>query len=237
MRRLNAQPQDCQTLDVDQLALMQIEPSFPGANDKVSSMGVIGRLLFVSIAALASLGAMSEQRADQPTPDKEIRIGNIVPYSGPLSEFGAIGKAEAAYFDMVNDRGGINGRKIRFITRDDNSDPAAALNLTRDLVEKDDVHLMFGSFGTPGNIATRWYLNEKKIPQLFVASGGEELSPANAFPWTLGWQPPVRSDRPAQPGRAMRCGTSDGSVDWGSESPRPFSACSWPSPRPSPAAD
>lgn len=157
-------------------------------------MRVTGRLLFVLIAALASLGAMSEQRSDQSTSDKEIRIGNIVPYSGPLSEFGAIGKAEAAYFDMVNDRGGINGRKVRFITRDDNSDPAAALDLTRDLVEKDDVQLMFGSFGTPGNLATRWYLNEKKIPQLFVASGDEELSQAKAFPWTMGWQPPFRSE-------------------------------------------
>ncbi|WP_027530502.1 ABC transporter substrate-binding protein [Bradyrhizobium sp. WSM3983] len=157
-------------------------------------MRVTGRLLFVLIAALASLGAMSEQRFDQPAPDKEIRIGNLVPYSGPLSEFGAIGKAEAAYFDMINDRGGINGRKVRFITRDDNSDPATALQLTRDLVEKDDVHLMFGSFGTPGNLATRWYLNEKKIPQLFVASGDEELSQARAFPWTMGWQPPFRSE-------------------------------------------
>lgn len=157
-------------------------------------MRVTGRLLFVLIAALASLGAMSEQRSDQSTSDKEIRIGNIVPYSGPLSEFGAIGKAEAAYFDMVNDRGGINGRKVRFITRDDNSDPAAALDLTRDLVEKDDVQLMFGSFGTPGNLATRWYLNERKIPQLFVASGDEELSQAKAFPWTMGWQPPFRSE-------------------------------------------
>ncbi|WP_426411386.1 ABC transporter substrate-binding protein [Bradyrhizobium ganzhouense] len=157
-------------------------------------MRVTGRLLFALIAALASLGAMSQQRSDQPAPDTEIRIGNIVPYSGPLSEFGAIGKAEAAYFDMVNDRGGINGRKIRFITRDDNSDPATALDLTRDLVEKDDVHLMFGSFGTPGNLATRWYLNEKKIPQLFVASGDEELSQAKAFPWTMGWQPPFRSE-------------------------------------------
>lgn len=90
-------------------------------------MGVTGRLLFVLITALASLGAMSQQRSDQPAADKEIRIGNLVPYSGPLSEFGAIGTAEAAYFDMVNARGGINGRKIRFISRDDNSDPATAL--------------------------------------------------------------------------------------------------------------
>ena len=121
-------------------------------------------MLFVLMIAIASLGAMSQQHAEQPARDNEIRIGNVMPYSGPLSEFGAIGQAEAAYFDMVNARGGINGRKIRFITRDDNSDPATALELTRNLVEKDDVHLMFGSFGTPGNIATRWYLNEKKNP-------------------------------------------------------------------------
>lgn len=157
-------------------------------------MRVTGRLLFVLIAAIASLGAMSEQRADQPTSDKEIRIGNVMPYSGPLSEFGAIGKAEAAYFDMVNARGGINGRRIRFITRDDNSDPTTALELTRGLVEQDDVHLMFGSFGTPGNLATRRYLNDKNIPQLFVASGDEELSRAKAFPWTMGWQPSFRSE-------------------------------------------
>lgn len=173
---------------------MQNETTSLGANNKVSSMRVTGRLLFASIVAFASLGAMSEQRADQPTSNNEIRIGNFVPYSGPLSEFGAIGTAEAAYFDMVNDRGGINGRKIRFITRDDNSDPTAALELTRNLVEKDDVLLMFGSFGTPGNLATRWYLNQKKIPQLFVASGDEELSQAKAFPWTMGWQPPFRSE-------------------------------------------
>lgn len=157
-------------------------------------MRIIGRMLFVAMIAFASLGAMSQQRAEQPASDQEIRIGNVMPYSGPLSEFGAIGQAEAAYFDMINARGGINGRKIRFITRDDNSDPAAAMELTRNLVEKDDVQLMFGSFGTPGNLATRWYLNEKKIPQLFVASGDEELSQAKAFPWTMGWQPPFRSE-------------------------------------------
>ncbi|MBR0847664.1 ABC transporter substrate-binding protein [Bradyrhizobium diazoefficiens] len=156
-------------------------------------MRVVGRMLFVSMIALASLGAMS-QRGEQSASDNEIRIGNVMPYSGPLSEFGAIGQAEAAYFDMINARGGINGRRIRFITRDDNSDPAAAMELTRNLIEKEDVHFMFGSFGTPGNLATRWYLNEKKIPQLFVASGDEELSQAKAFPWTMGWQPSFRSE-------------------------------------------
>ncbi|GLR86849.1 ABC transporter substrate-binding protein [Bradyrhizobium iriomotense] len=157
-------------------------------------MRVTGRMLFAVAVAVASLGAMSQERAEAPATVSEIRIGNIMPYSGPLSEFGAIGKAEAAYFDMINERGGINGRKVRFITRDDNSDPATALELTRGLVEKDDVLLMFGSFGTPGNLATRWYLNERKIPQLFVASGDEELSRPRAFPWTMGWQPSYKAE-------------------------------------------
>lgn len=157
-------------------------------------MTVNSRLLIALVVALTSVGAMSPQRGEQAADVTEIRIGNLMPYSGPLAEFGAIGKAQSAYFDMINDRGGINGRKIRFITRDDNSDPGNAMEQTKKLVEQDDVHMMFGSFGTPGNLATRWYLNEKKIPQLFVASGDEELSQAKAFPWTMGWQPPFRSE-------------------------------------------
>src|SRR6187399_1423606 len=99
--------------------------------------------------------------------DTEIRIGNIMPYTGPLAAFAAIGRAEAAYFDMINDRGGINGRKIRFISRDDSSSSRMAAENTSQLVEQEKVLLMFGSFGTPGNLATRNYLNEKKVPQLF----------------------------------------------------------------------
>ena len=91
-----------------------------------------------------------------------------MPYSGSLEVFGAIGKAEAAYFELINERGGINGRKVRFISYDDKSDPSTALDLTRGLIEKDDVLLMFGSFGTPGNFAVRAYLNEKQIPQLLL---------------------------------------------------------------------
>ena len=157
-------------------------------------MTVTSRMLLALLAALTSLGAMSGPRTEQPAGDDEIRIGNLMPYSGPLAEFGAIGKAEAAYFDMINDRGGINGRKVRFITRDDNSDPTTALEQTRALVEKDDVLLMFGSFGTPANLATRQYLNERKIPQLFIASGDEEVGRPKAFPWTMGWQPSFRAE-------------------------------------------
>jgi branched-chain amino acid transport system substrate-binding protein len=155
-------------------------------------MHVAGRILLALVIALTSLSAM--QLTDRSTGDEEIRIGNLMPYTGPLAEFAAIGKAEAAYFDMINERGGINGRKLRFISVDDNSDPTVALDLTRSLVEKENVHLMFGSFGTPGNLAVRNFLNERKIPQLFVASGEEELSNPRAFPWTMGWQPSFRAE-------------------------------------------
>ena len=150
-------------------------------------------LLTVSVA-LASLGAISESVREPAGTDNEIRIGNLMPYSGSLEVFGAIGKAEAAYFEMINERGGINGRKVRFISYDDKSDPTSALSLTRDLVEEDKVMLMFGSFGTPGNFAVRKYLNEKQIPQLFVASGDDHLSDPTLFPWTMGWQPSFREE-------------------------------------------
>ena len=126
--------------------------------------------------------------------DTEIRIGNIMPYTGPLTAFAAIGRAEAAYFDMVNERGGINGRKIKFISRDDSSNPKTAAEETHKLVEDENVLLMFGSFGTPDNLATRTYLNDKKVPQLFVASGDEEWAHPKKFPWTMGWQPTFRAE-------------------------------------------
>jgi ABC-type branched-subunit amino acid transport system substrate-binding protein len=157
-------------------------------------MNVAGRILLAVTVALTSLSAMSVKRADQSANDEEIRIGNLMPYTGPLAEFAAIGKAEAAYFDMINERGGINGRKVRFISYDDNSDPTVALDLTRGLVERENVLLMFGSYGTPGNLAVRGFLNERKIPQLFVASGAEELIDPKAFPWTMGWQPSFRAE-------------------------------------------
>src|SRR5712671_5679825 len=127
-------------------------------------MNVAGRILLALTLALTSLSAMSVKRADQSADVEEIRIGNLMPYTGPLAEFGAIGKAEAAYFDMINERGGINGRKVRFISYDDNSDPTVALDLTRGLVERDNVHLMFGSFGTPGNLAVRSFQTRGRFP-------------------------------------------------------------------------
>jgi branched-chain amino acid transport system substrate-binding protein len=141
----------------------------------------------LAIALLMSAPAAAQQ-------DAEIRIGNIMPYTGPLAAFAAIGRAEAAYFDMINARGGINGRRIRFISVDNSSSPRDAVERTRELVEKENVLFMFGSFGTPDNLATRPYLNEKKIPQLFIASGDEEWAHPRRFPWTMGWQPAFRTE-------------------------------------------
>jgi branched-chain amino acid transport system substrate-binding protein len=157
-------------------------------------MNTLVRVLLASVVALASLGAVSDRVREKEATDNEIRIGNLMPYSGSLDIFGAIGKAEAAYFEMINARGGINGRKVSFVSHDDKGDPVAALSLTRDLVERDNVLLMFGSYGTPGNFAVRKYLNDRQVPQLFVASGDDHLSDPTMFPWTMGWQPSFREE-------------------------------------------
>ncbi|MGX1075933.1 ABC-type branched-subunit amino acid transport system substrate-binding protein [Bradyrhizobium elkanii] len=157
-------------------------------------MAILIRAILAGVVALASLGAITQKVRDQGVTDTEIRIGNVMPYSGALEIFGQIGKAEAAYFEMINERGGINGRKIRFMSYDDLSDPSNAMDLTRILVETDNVLLMFGSFGTPGNLAVRKYLNERQVPQLFVASGDHDLSEPSLYPWTMGWQPSYREE-------------------------------------------
>src|ERR1700726_1543380 len=148
----------------------------------------------VSILVFLFRAAIADPVLDVVATDSEIRIGNVMPYTGPLASFASIGKAEAAYFDMINQSGGINGRKVRFVSYDDSSDPEVALAQTRKLVEEDKVLLMFGSFGTPSNLFVRPYLNENRIPQFFLASGDEEWSKPDLFPWTMGWQPPFRAE-------------------------------------------
>src|ERR1700737_172111 len=117
-------------------------------------------LPLVAVLALLSGAALAAQTLDEVATDAEIRIGNVMPYTGPLAAFSTIGRTEAAYFDMINERGGIKGRKIKFTSYDDSSDPAAALEQTKKLVEADRVLFVFGSFGTPGNLAARPYLNQ-----------------------------------------------------------------------------
>jgi branched-chain amino acid transport system substrate-binding protein len=126
--------------------------------------------------------------------DTEIKIGNTMPYSGPLSSYSTIGKVEAAYFKMVNEQGGINGRKINFITLDDAFSPPKTVEATRRLVEQDEVLLLFQPLGTPTSLATRKYLNTKKVPQLFIASGASSWNDPSSYPWTIGWQPNYQTE-------------------------------------------
>jgi branched-chain amino acid transport system substrate-binding protein len=121
--------------------------------------------------------------------DTEIKIGQTMPYSGPASGYGAIGKAQAAYFAMINDQGGVNGRKINFISRDDGYSPPKTVEQVRKLVEEDQVLLLFQTLGTPPNLAIRGYLNDNKVPQLFVGSGADLWNDPEHYPWTMGWQP------------------------------------------------
>jgi len=124
--------------------------------------------------------------------DTEIKIGNTMPYSGPASAYGSIGKSDAAYFAMINEQGGINGRKVNFISRDDAYSPPKAVELIRQLVEQDGVLLTFNTLGTPPNTAIQGYLNDNKVPQLFVATGADKWNDPKQHPWTMGWQPSYR---------------------------------------------
>jgi branched-chain amino acid transport system substrate-binding protein len=121
--------------------------------------------------------------------DTEITIGNTNPYSGPASSYGINGKVHAAYFAMINEKGGINGRKINYITRDDSYSPPKTVELVRQMVEQDKVFLLFGTLGTPSNMAIHGYLNENKVPQLFVATGADQWNDPKNFPWTMMWLP------------------------------------------------
>jgi len=156
------------------------------------------RLAALSAAALAyaatTSGALAQKKYDTGASDTEIRIGNIMPYSGPASAYGVIGKTEEAYFKMVNDAGGINGRKITFISYDDGYSPPKAVEQVRKLVESDEVLAVFNPLGTPSNTAIQKYLNGKKVPQLFVATGATKWNDPKNFPWTIGWQPSYQSE-------------------------------------------
>jgi len=143
---------------------------------------------------LAGDPALAQQRYDPGASDTEIKIGHIVPYSGLASPYGVIGKTEAAYFDKINAAGGVNGRKIRFISYDDGYNPAKTVEHARKLVESDEVLLIFNSLGTPTNTAIRKYMNNKKVPQLFIASGASKWNDPKHFPWTMGWQPSYQSE-------------------------------------------
>jgi branched-chain amino acid transport system substrate-binding protein len=124
--------------------------------------------------------------------DTEIKIGNTMPYSGSASALGVFGKSESAYFAMINEQGGINGRKINFISRDDGYSPPKTVEVVRQLVEDEHVLLLFNTAGTPTNTAIQGYLNDNGVPQLFVSSGADKWNDPKQHPWTMGWQPSYR---------------------------------------------
>ena len=155
----------------------------------------IAALATAVIVFAASTGsATAQKKYDTGATDTEIKIGNIMPYSGPASAYGVIGKTEEAYFRKINAEGGINGRKINFISYDDGYSPAKAVEQARKLVESDEVLVVFNPLGTPSNSAIQKYLNVKKVPQLFVATGAAKWNDPKDFPWTIGWQPSYQSE-------------------------------------------
>jgi branched-chain amino acid transport system substrate-binding protein len=155
-------------------------------------MGAFSAALAILVAT--STAALAQKKYDVGATDTEIKIGNIMPYSGPASAYGVIGKTEQAYFNKINAEGGINGRKINFISYDDGYSPPKTVEQARKLVESDEVLLIFNSLGTPPNSAIQRYMNAKKVPQLFVATGATKWNDPRDFPWTMGWQPNYQSE-------------------------------------------
>ena len=153
----------------------------------------IASAAFIVLTASSS-GALAQKKYDVGATDTEIKIGNIMPYSGPASAYGVIGKTEEAYFRKINAEGGINGRKISFVSYDDGYSPPKTVEQARKLVESDEVLLIFNSLGTAMNSAIQKYMNAKKIPQLFVATGATKWNDPKEFPWTMGWQPNYQSE-------------------------------------------
>ncbi|CAN5400962.1 ABC transporter substrate-binding protein [soil metagenome] len=156
-------------------------------------MRVTSKFLLLACAAMIILNSSAvvagEKKYDTGATDTEIKIGNTMPYSGQGSAWGLLGKAETAYFDKVNAEGGINGRKINFISYDDAYSPPKTVEQARRLVENDEVLLLFSTFGVPTNTAIHKYMNARKVPQLFVGGGGSKWNDPKNFPWTMGFQP------------------------------------------------
>jgi branched-chain amino acid transport system substrate-binding protein len=160
-------------------------------------MQLTKRILLASAAATlvaVASPALAQKKYDPGASDTEIKIGNTNPYSGPASAYGLIGKTIDAYFKKVNAEGGINGRKVNFISYDDGYSPPKAVEQVRKLVESDEVLLVFQPLGTPSNTAIQKYMNSKKVPQLFVATGATKWGDPKGNPWTMGWQPTYQAE-------------------------------------------
>ena len=151
--------------------------------------------LGLAACALSVSGlALAQKKYDTGASDTEIKIGHIVPYSGPASAYGTVGKAMAGYFQMINDNGGVNGRKITFISMDDGYNPAKTVEVSRKLVEQDEVLLLVAPLGTAQNTAIVKYMNARKVPHLFLSTGATRFGDHKNFPWTMGWQPTYQAE-------------------------------------------
>src|SRR3954452_12012863 len=173
--------------------MIGVQPTRSRGSEMAQSRGIV----LGSIMACLVLGmspATAQKKYDPGASDSEIKLGNIMPYSGPLSAYALIGRTQDAFFKRLNAEGGINGRKISFISYDDSFSPAKTVEQARKLVESDEVLLIFQSLGTPTNNAIQKYLNDKKVPQLFVATGATKFGDPKNFPWTMGYQPNYQSE-------------------------------------------
>jgi branched-chain amino acid transport system substrate-binding protein len=156
--------------------------------------GLVASVIATAALSLTTTAAFAEKQYDPGASDTEIKVGNIMPYSGPASAYGVIGKTEAAYFKMINEQGGVNGRKINYISYDDAYSPPKTVEQARKLVESDEVLLIFNPLGTAGNTAIQKYMNSHKVPQLFVSTGAAKFDDPQHFPWTMGWGPNYQSE-------------------------------------------
>jgi branched-chain amino acid transport system substrate-binding protein len=151
-------------------------------------------ILLLAVSLGFALPAAAQKKYDPGASDREIKIGNTNPYSGPASAYGTIGKSIAAYFKMVNEQGGINGRRVNFVSYDDGYSPPKTVEMARKLVEQDEVLFVFQTLGTPSNTAIHKYMNMKKVPQMHVATGATKWNDPKGSPWTMGWQPNYQSE-------------------------------------------
>jgi branched-chain amino acid transport system substrate-binding protein len=157
-------------------------------------MNMRGLAIAFAIAGGLATSAHAQKKYGPGVTDTEIKIGNIMPYSGPASAYGMIGQTETAFVKMINEQGGINGRRINYISYDDAYSPPKTVEQARKLVENDEVLMVFNPLGTPPNTAIQKYLNQKQVPQLFVATGATKWDDPKNFPWTMGWQPSYQAE-------------------------------------------
>jgi branched-chain amino acid transport system substrate-binding protein len=160
-----------------------------GVQTTLRALAISGLMMAVGCAT-----ANAQKKYDTGVSDTEIKIGNVMPYSGPASAYAAIGKTEAAYFGMINEQGGVNGRKINFISYDDGFSPPKTVEQVRKLVESDEVYVLFNVVGTAGNSAIQKYVNLKKVPHLFISSGAAKFDDPEQFPWSMAWWPGYKSE-------------------------------------------